>query len=104
MSGILGQVGNLEVHVGLGGDRLPLELQHHDDAVLEHDDVGPARLARQFVLEDGGVGARGVVGGDQLATFALQPGDGVVPGADLLGAGGSDGPVRKSRDRRRRAP
>jgi len=80
-------VGEDLVDVGLGGDRLPLELEHHDDAVLEHDDVGPARFARQLVLEDRGVGARGVVGSDQLATFALQPGDGVVPGADLLGAG-----------------
>jgi len=41
-------------------DRLPLQLQHHDDAVLEDDGVRSPRLALQLVFEDGRPGARRV--------------------------------------------
>jgi len=78
------------VDVRLRRGVLPLQLEDDHDAVLQDDDVRPARLARQLVFEDRGVGVGRGVGVDELAALALQPGDRRVPGADLLGAGVGD--------------
>jgi hypothetical protein len=67
-----------------------LELQDGHAAALQHDDVGTSRVARQFVLQDGGVLTGGGVAHLELAAFALQPRDRLVPGADLLGGGVGD--------------
>ena len=75
------------VDVRLGRGVLALQLEDDHDAVLQDDDVRPARLARQLVFENRGVGPGRVVGVDELAALPLQPGDRSVPGADLLRAG-----------------
>jgi hypothetical protein len=70
-----------------GREQRALQFEDGDGAPLEDDDVRPARIARQLVFEDGGVFVRGGVADFELAALALQPGDGLVPGADLLGGG-----------------
>ena len=77
------RVGSRLVEVGLVGLFLALEFEDDDGAADEQDDVGSARLQRQLVLEDRGVGVGEVVEDDDLADLMLQLGNGVVPREDL---------------------
>lgn len=63
-----------------------LELEDDDGPVLQDQDVGsPTGLARQHVLEDGRVGARGRMERDHLRALLPQHGELLPPGADLVG-------------------
>lgn len=62
-----------------------LQFQHRDATALEHDDVGPARIARQFILEDRRIFVCRRIAHPELATLPLQPGNRLVPRSNLLG-------------------
>lgn len=64
-----------------------LQFKDGNAAPLEDNDVRSSGVTWQFVLEDGGVFVCRRVPDFEFTTLALQPGDGLVPGSDLLGRG-----------------
>ena len=69
----------------LCGVKSAFDLQDGYAAALKNDHVRSTGIAGQLVFEDRGVFTRRGVAHFQFPALALQPGDGLVPGADLLG-------------------
>ena len=72
------------VDVDALGDGLALQLENKDGSAEEEDDVGTPCLHGELVLEDRRI-AVGLIGARRkFASLALERGNGVVPGSDLL--------------------
>ncbi len=72
------------------GVKRTFDFQNGYTAALENDHVRSSGIAGQFVLKNRGVLTRFGVANFQFTAFPLQPWNGLVPSAHLLGGSVSD--------------
>ena len=65
-------VGSCLIEVGLRGQRLALQLDHGHRTTHEKDSVGPSRLKRKLIFENGDVPSGIAIAGNDLPDLTLQ--------------------------------